>query len=77
MSQHPVCCLAPSPRWPLASAAAARVEIFVMTWAMPMPVTSTTVRARTIRPTTRIDRAGNVPMEPDITSQLCARPQSP
>ena len=77
MIPHTVCCPAPSQRWPSASAATARVEIIVMPWTMPMLVTATAVRTRAITPTTRIDCTGLLPRHRHITSQPCARPQSP
>lgn len=77
MSHHTVLYSAPSPRWPSASAAAARVEMVVVPWTIPMPVTSIAVRAPEITAAAQTDRSNPVAAHRHVTSQLCARPQSP
>ena len=77
MSPRMICCSACCARWPSAGAADARVEIIVMPWTMPIPVTSIAVRARTIAPPTHIYRSGHARLLLRVFGNLCARHQTP
>jgi hypothetical protein len=61
----------------MVSAATARVEISVMFWTMPMPVTSTAIRARAITQNAHIGRTGPARLLLHISGNLCARHQTP